>query len=305
MTDLLITSLNLSSKLLIYMGIAAIIGGFFILTLSKRHPALVRYIRRYILIGTIIATLAVGINFYAQVGAFAEMGWAGMTDPTFVEMLWGASVGDSVMFRVIALGLVLCLMLLVLLYARTRLTTLNEGHINLLVIVMVGLGGILLAASFSLVGHTAELSLISRFLLSLHVFIALLWMGSLLPLWQACRVIDIQPLQQLMHRFGMTAMGLVLVLLVCGAILAYQLLGSLSELFFTTYGLMLLAKLALVDIILGFAAWHKWRLVPQLTDQAAAKRLQRSIMLECLVGLGILVVTVLLTTVVGPESMYE
>ena len=113
----------------------------------------------------------------------------------------------------------------------------------------------------------------------------------------------VQPLRQLMHRFGLIAMGLVGVLLVCGFILAYQLIGSFSELISTPYGLMLLVKLGLVDIILAFATWHKWRLVPQLTDQPAVRRLQRSIRWEALVGLCILGVTVLLSTTVGPMMM--
>jgi len=52
--------------------------------------------------------------------------------------------------------------------------------------------------------------------------------------------------------------------------------------------------------MLLFAGWHKWRLVPQLTDRAAANRLSRSILLESVVGLSILMVTVVVSTAVGP-----
>ncbi len=292
-------------KLLMYMGAAAVVGGLFTLILAKGQMSLLVSTRRYILLGAIVALLAVVGNFYAQVGSFAEEGWGGMFDSTYVAMLWDSSVGNSVIFRVIALGLTLCLLLLALGHSVMSAFSLNDKTLNRLVMGIVGTGGVLLAVSFSLIGHTAELSVFTRLLLSIHVFIALLWMGSLYPLWLACRRVDIPALQSLMHRFGVIAQWLVAVLLVCGGILAYQLLGSVAELITTSYGLLLMAKVALVGVIMGFAGWHKLRLVPQLTDQLAAKRLQRSIMVECLVGLGILVVTVLLTTVVGPEAMYE
>ncbi|MGB1256105.1 MAG: copper resistance D family protein [Thiolinea sp.] len=292
MSETLIPLLDLTTKLLMYLGMAAFLGGLFISILCKEQPALFRFIKRYMLVGTLLALSAVGANFYAQVGSFAESGWEGMFDAMYVNMLWDSSVGESLILRFT----VLCIILLLLLLSRHKLT---------LSLVMIGLS-VLLAASFSLIGHTAELSLILRALLGIHVLIALLWIGSLLPLWQACRgSLAIPSLQRLMHQFGLMAMGLVSVLLVCGVILAYQLLGSINELISTPYGLMLLAKVVLVGGILGFAAWHKWRLVPQLTDQPAASRLQRSILLESILGLAILIVTVLLTTVVGPASMSE
>ena len=89
-------------------------------------------------------------------------------------------------------------------------------------------------------------------------------------------------------------------LLMVGCVLAYQLLGSLSALISTPYGWLLLVKMLLVNVMLLFAGWHKWRLVPQLTDRAAANRLSRSILLESVVGLSILMVTVVVSTAVGP-----
>ena len=181
-----------------------------------------------------------------------------------------------------------------------RLSFIGHSQQNTLVILLFGLSAVLWAVSFNLIGHTTELNLIARFLLSLHGFIALLWIGSLLPLWQACRCLAVKPLQQLMQRFGELIMGLVILLLVCGGVLAYQLLGSFSALFGTPYGQMMLLKVLLVALLLGFAAWHKWRRVPQLNQPSDVDRLRRSIQLEGLVGLGVLAVTVLLTTAVGP-----
>ncbi|MDG2090813.1 MAG: hypothetical protein P8J61_06880 [Gammaproteobacteria bacterium] len=45
------------------------------------------------------------------------------------------------------------------------------------------LSGMLLAYSFTLIGHVAELNLIGGFAIGLHVLGISLWIGSLYPLW--------------------------------------------------------------------------------------------------------------------------
>ncbi len=277
-------------KLLIYLGVAAVVGGVFIGVLAKGQLELIRLIRRYMLLGALGALLAVVGNFYAQVGNFAESGWGGMFDTLYIAMLWDSPVGHSVLLSSVALIALIFMLLL-------------NRHTPAGLCLMFGLS-VLLSASFSLLGHTAELNLLLRCLLSLHVLLALLWLGSLYPLWQACRHVDIPVLQGLMHRFGVVAFILVAVLLVCGVILAYQLLGSVNAVLNTPYGLLLLTKVGWVAVMLGFAGWHKWRLVPQLTDRVSVLRLQRSIVLESGVGGIVLCVTVLLTTLVGPDVLH-
>lgn len=304
MSEWLIPLLGLGSKLFIYLGIATISGGWFVAALSKNQPGFIILIHRYMLVGVMVALVATGINFYAQVGSFAEDGWTGMFDATYVSMLWDSAVGNSVAIRVLALGSLL-IMLIVLMQSRKFSVSAMQYGSMVWVTIIGCVFVVALAATFTLIGHTTALPVLMRLLLSIHVSIALLWMGSLLPLWWACRVFEVHQLQDLMQRFGVIAMGFVTVLLVCGLVVAYQLLGSITELVTTPYGRMLLAKVALVAVILGFAAVHKWRLVPQLTNPQAVSRLERSIRLEALVGLGILIVTVLLTTVVGPESLHD
>ncbi len=299
MSETLIPLLDLVSKLLIYLGAAAVFGGGFIMLLAKEQDALLASVRRYSLSGALLALVAVAINFYAQVGSFAESGWIGMFDETFIAMLWDSSVGYSAAIRSAALGLAFLVFVIAMLRSNKGTLLGSFGLITL------GLSAVGFSVSFNLLGHVAELPLITRTLLGIHVFIALLWMGSLFPLWRACQIATVEPLQGLMHRFGLIAMGAVAVLLICGGIMAYQLLGSVSELISTSYGLILLVKMGLVCVILGFAALHKWRLVPQLANPITANRLKHSILLEMLVGLSILVLTVLLTTVVGPASMSE
>ena len=52
------------------------------------------------------------------------------------------------------------------------------------------------------------------------------------------------------------------------------------------YGWALLAKVAYVAVLLGFASWHRWRLTPALSAGApgAGRRLARSIAFEAVVA---------------------
>ena len=163
------------SKLLLYLGGAAVIGGFFCHLICKKQPQLTQFIQRYILVGVLLALFAVAVNFFAQVGSFAEAGWAGMIDAVYVALLWDSPVGASVLLRIAALGTVCCLLLFTMLRTNGRLSFIGHSQQNTLVILLLGLSAVLWAVSFNLIGHTTELNLIARFLLSLHGYICLLY----------------------------------------------------------------------------------------------------------------------------------
>jgi putative copper resistance protein D len=86
-------------------------------------------------------------------------------------------------------------------------------------------------------------------------------------------------------------------LVISGGGFAAYLTGSLTALFTTAYGLVLLAKIGLVAGLLGLAALNRFRLVPDLRggDISAAARLQTSINLEIAVVAVILTLTAVLT----------
>jgi len=284
---------TLVTKLLIYGGAVGFVGGIFMYfnihnEISKNH------IKLYCRLLLILGGTAVILNFFVQVGAFAEEGMAGMFEPVYLALLWQSSVGDAVIYRIIAF--VLGLVILVL-WAKPDRTTKYHGFI--IMIWFVGL--MLLGRSFSLLGHTSELALATKWLLSLHVILIAWWLGALWPLRQACHHLDLADIYKLMHLFGIYASYAVAILVLCGFILTYQLLGSIDAMFTTSYGQILLSKLGLVVGMLALAAYHKSRLVPSLlTQEQGANILARSIVWEMLIGFTILIVTSWLTTIVGP-----
>jgi putative copper resistance protein D len=78
--------------------------------------------------------------------------------------------------------------------------------------------------------------------------------------------------------------------------------GSLSEVLSTAYGWTLLCKITVFAVLLSLAAQNKLKLVPaQARDSAiGGAKLRRSIKIEGLCVLAILIVTATLTSVTTP-----
>lgn len=135
----------------------------------------------------------------------------------------------------------------------------------------LALAGVVLAPiGFTLTGHTRSMdpALAAYVADGTHLLAAAAWFGGLLALVgivRARRGAD-DPLgaAEVVVRFGSLAAGSVAVVAITGATLSWVEVGSASALTSTDYGRLLLAKLALVAVVVGLAAWNRFRLVPQV-----------------------------------------
>lgn len=279
------------SKLFIYLGISSAVGGVFIALMVPQHRILIGNVAIYCRLLISLALIATLTNFFIQVGAFAESGLSGMLDEMFIEMLWQSNVGDSALFMM--LGLVLMLI-------SSLLVSTDSVKVRYIAGATCAVSLVILTKAFTLVGHTAQLSFSIQVLLGIHLSIAAWWMGALWPLWRACHDVPNAALHQLMEKFGVYAAISVLVLIVCGTILGFQLIGSFDELFFTDYGRGVSLKLFTVSLILLVAAYHKWKLVPALLIKQSSDVLARSIVIEMYLGVTVLGITTVASTLMGP-----
>jgi putative copper resistance protein D len=146
-----------------------------------------------------------------------------------------------------------------------------------------------------------------------HALAAALWVGMLPPLWF---VVQRAPASAAAADFAILASrrffapgGLaVLLLALTGLGNAGWLLGSPSALLDHRYGLLLFAKLGLFGLMLLMAADNRFRLGPRLEaaghDGLAALRiLRRNVLVEMLLGLGVVLVVAWLG--VTPPSAHE
>lgn len=225
-------------------------------------------------------------------GMLMDDGLSGITDSFMLQIAWESSVGMQEQGRLLAL-LLACIstlwMSMVQLQSRrkTRL-------VGLVLLTILALG-----FSFTLSGHTAEQDWLAKALVMLHVLMAGWWIGSFYPLLRLCDELSVSTLQSCLHRYGKQAMLWVGLLLSSGVALLLTLIvrteGEINPVYLWVMG----AKLTLVLVMLLFAAYHKWRLVPQLHTPQDCLRVKRSVQAEALVGMLVLLITALLTSSIG------
>lgn len=176
-----------------------------------------------------------------------------------------------------------------------------SGGLGLLLVALLALGprwtaaaaagGVVACASHLLIGHTTQAGppLLLAGLLLVHLMVAAFWIGSLPPLAWAARSGGPRA-ARLVEDWARIAARAVPALVAAGLLLAWWLLGGIQQVLMTWYGWALLAKVALVAVLLGFASWHRWRLTPALAADApgAGRRLARSIASEAVVALLVL-----------------
>lgn len=288
-------------KLASYLAVSGSIGAAFLLLLPalaqrqskpqiQQQPdnlAFRQWLKRLVLGWSAVGMLLALLYLPLQAGALAEAGIAGMADSLMLQMVWQSAMRTQ-------------LLLLLCGFATLSLWAWRVKHSNKVVsITLVSIAALLLAASFSQTGHVASLAGLWPLLLTLHVLAISAWVGALLPLWQSCYRLAPDRLLALMQQFGRVAVIVVLVLISCGVLILLQLLDSPAALFVTDYGRLMLFKLMLVAAMLLLAAWHKFNLVKALAKHQNSRLLARSIFIEMLLALLVLVTCSSFTTVVG------
>ena len=160
------------------------------------------------------------------------------------------------------------------------------------------LGILSILFSFVIIGHSTLKGISTQTLLILHIICISFWLGSFLPLRYMCINKNFRNLIVISEKFGFYAIFYVAILLIVGLVFSYILVGNIDGLFSTIYGNILLLKFILVSILLSIGALNKLRLVPYLKiDYKVGKyKLKKSIEIEGIISLIILILTSILTT---------
>jgi copper transport protein len=253
----------------LYFGLFAGIGSAFFCNWIVRERVASPLMSTALAIGLISAVASLGLQGLDLLGLpLSRL----LTSAPWTIAL-GTSLGPSLLIAIAALGLGIAAM-------RSR-----PAARALSAVAMLGVG-LSLAAS----GHaaTAPPQILTRPAMFLHGVGIAFWLGALAPLvallWS--RKGAALPV---VNRFSAVAVPVVAVLALSGLTLAVIQLESFGALVTTRYGIILSIKLALVAILLGLAALNRFRFTLMLAH-GAVQPLSRSILLECVVALGVLAV---------------
>lgn len=208
---------------------------------------------RAALAGIVLALLAVPV----QGVAVLDVGYLEALTPSNLGEVFTSSFGISSLVRAGALGFVALLW---------------RPGIMIELSAVVGLSAV---GSYVLDGHQRSMEpswlLIAGDLI--HVFAASIWFAGLVLLIGALRRRSDadSPLEaaSLVARFSSMALWAVVAVGIGGVAMSVPLVGSLGALTSTTYGWLLIAKVAAVGVVVLVAAYNRQRLVPAIARYAA------------------------------------
>jgi putative copper resistance protein D len=240
-------------------------------------------------IGLLTALTGLGLTLLHMLAAPArltgELG--GMLDGSLQAMLLGSDFGTAAAIRLLGLGLLV----------GGWLGTAGFADAARLI------GLTLVTASFAFMGHTAADP--DRWLLAplliVHLLVVSFWLGSLGPLRAAARLEPISVTARIVERYSRTAVWLVPLILVAGVAMAGLLLEGFAALA-SSYGLLLLAKLAGFTVLMGLAAANKWRFGPGIAggSPSALRAFRRTVEIEWLLIVAVIVATAVMTALFSP-----
>lgn len=179
---------------------------------------------------------------------------------------------------------------------------------------VAALGALGIAISPALTGHAGSTAPVALSIGAdvLHVLAACAWLGTLLallfaalPLVRGARSraeIGSGPLVAAMvrafHPVALTCAGIVVA---TGLISAWLRLSTLASLWESTYGRVLLIKLAFVAIVVVLGALNWRRVLPMLGDERGARRITRTASVELTIAALVLAVTAVLVSTSPPD----
>ncbi len=162
------------------------------------------------------------------------------------------------------------------------------------------IGALLLVLSESFIGHTASVEPRVLVLVSdaVHMLAAAVWVAGMWLLawtfWQRTRRGEPLDARLVATRFSITATWALVAVALSGTALGWAILGSPGRLFTTEFGRMLIIKVALVAVIGGIGLHNRRTLLPALEQPGIDVRFYRTIVIESVLFVAVLVATALL-----------
>lgn len=170
--------------------------------------------------------------------------------------------------------------------------------------ILAMLGADFIVAGFGLSGHTQSLdgAVLAPFAVAFHVGVAGFWIMAPISLWPRSGD-ESDSLATKLHQFSRTAQWLVPIMIALGLWLCVEIAGSVEAVFQTTYGRLLLFKLAVILIAVGLGAFNKTYVTSRLEmgEVSARGMLKRVLALDTFLFLMAITAVAAATTLFGPH----
>jgi copper resistance protein D len=241
----------------------------------------------------VAALLSAVLWFWLEVANMSELP---LTD-TFSATAWRAVLFETEFGRVwmLRLGLIVAAFV----FAVSRLPRI-EGRRRSLILVLWFLS-VALLIPLALISHAAAVRVQPLGLLgdALHLCAAGAWIGGLAPLAIFLTRVRVsftlgECAVPVLKRFSTLSLCCIGALVVSGVSNSWLLVGSMHALFTTRYGWLLLFKLALFGILVGFGARNRFVIKTRLLNVASSSdmlvQLRRNVICEACLGLAVVII---------------
>ena len=290
--------LQVTGKFLTYFGYVAIAGAFYAPLLCNEVPdadagqSIVKKYLRGCIVALIFAIVGPVLWFFAKTGALASRGIDGAFDPLMLKIVWSAAPGDALLVKTLAFFGAL---MVIIRYQSAQYKPGKMFYIGM------GLPMVIAAFSSTLTGHIFEQAMPEHIALIVHIITISWWAASLPLLIQLAYQYPPSHVRRYMLRFGRDAWVPIVLLILTGVGMIYSLADLPEALYHTLYGNLFMVKASLVLVMLCLATWHKWFLVPRLVNNTP-ETVVRSIQVESIIALIVLLTTAVFTTFTGPHE---
>jgi len=161
---------------------------------------------------------------------------------------------------------------------------------------------LVLSLTPGLAGHpaTAAQPMLAMTVATFHVLGAGLWIGTLYHLWQTAGKFSLLTVERMVRAFHGVAITSVVLLVITGAYAALTTLHSASELFTTSWGVLLTLKLVALMTVLVLGWWHL-RTVGLRLKRGRHASVRSSMGIELVFALIVIVLTGFLSGTGPPE----
>jgi len=270
-----------------------------------------RRITRWLIGVFLVQVVSGGVWFWIVAADISDNSLRDVLDFGLLKTVFGQTQFGQLWLGRMAMGIALGILLL----AAGRSEHRSRGHGSTWRWLALVAGGLLLV-SLAWAGHAA--SGVSHRALHLsadigHLAIASVWPAGLLPLALFLNTaVKTGPPSQLacvvatLHRFSRTSLIAVVLLSLTGFANACFLIPSFPALFTSTYGQLLLGKIALFLAMVGLGALNRFHHLPDLDPDTPTPsdfdRLRRAILIENLLGLIVLLIVGAMGATAPPQA---
>ena len=281
-----------------FLALALLVGGLGFRLLVLRGPLPQAVERRFYAVSGagVVAALQIGVlAFVLRAEDALQLPFGRLL---YADLSPIASTAFGSAFIAMTLGYALAAALLFLAWLTERRALLWPSF-------LVALG---FASGLSLSGHSAAdagASWKSELADWVHLSAACLWVGGIVQLGLVVWPLAPELRRRAFLGFSRIATVLIALILAAGVYLSVLRLPHLRDLWTTGYGQVLLVKLSLVAVALGWGGFHHFVVAPALDRGSGGSRLRRSLVGESMVGMAVLLLAAVLVNSKPPPLAAE